>query len=181
MKVLNFNDPYVDRKGDVNNLGDVLSGTSVDLKDYAKKTDIPTTLPANGGNADTVNNHTVKIDVPENAVFTDTIYDDTKVKEDISKLNSNLSKTDMQLRNYNNEVNISPEMKEAIESSFTSTSDYSIFSGLSNTQEEGCWYGYKHTNTLDCYFTFYTHRFGILAGKRSSNGIYSFRYLSKKW
>ena len=36
--------------------------------------EIPTTLPANGGNADTVNNHTVKSDVPENAVFTDTTY-----------------------------------------------------------------------------------------------------------
>ena len=38
--------------------------------------EIPTTLPANGGNADTVNNHTVKSDVPENAVFTDTTYSD---------------------------------------------------------------------------------------------------------
>ena len=57
---------------------------------YAKKTEIPTTLPANGGNADTVNNHTVKSDVPENAVFTDTIYDDTEVKGSIKELNSNL-------------------------------------------------------------------------------------------
>ena len=57
---------------------------------YAKKTDIPTTLPANGGNADTVNNHTVKSDVPENAVFTDTIYDDTELKENIEELSSNL-------------------------------------------------------------------------------------------
>lgn len=36
-------------------------------------------------NADTVNNHTVKSDVPENAVFTDTIYDDTEVKAEIAK------------------------------------------------------------------------------------------------
>ena len=91
MKVLNFNDPYVNSKGNVNNLEDVLSNTSVDLTDYAKKTDIPTTLPANGGNADTVNNHTVETNVPENAVFTDTIYDDTAVKGSIVKLNSNLS------------------------------------------------------------------------------------------
>lgn len=35
----------------------------------------PTTMTANGGNADTVNNHTVKSDVPENAKFTDTTYD----------------------------------------------------------------------------------------------------------
>ena len=52
---------------------------------YAKTTDIPTTLPANGGNADTVNNHTVKSDVPENAVFTDTVYDDTDIKAEIAK------------------------------------------------------------------------------------------------
>lgn len=36
-------------------------------------------------------NHTVKSDVPENAVFTDTIYDDTEVKESIDELNSNLN------------------------------------------------------------------------------------------
>lgn len=35
-------------------------------------TDFPTSLPANGGNADTVNNHSVNADVPFNAVFTDT-------------------------------------------------------------------------------------------------------------
>ena len=41
----------------------------------AVKNEIPTTLPANGGNSDTVNNHTVKSDVPENAVFTDTVLE----------------------------------------------------------------------------------------------------------
>ena len=53
---------------------------------------IPTTLPANGGNADTVNNHTVKSDVPENAKFTDTIYDDTELN---AKLNAKVGKTDI--------------------------------------------------------------------------------------
>lgn len=46
----------------------------------ADKSEIPTTLPADGGNADTVNNHTVETDVPVDAKFTDTIYDDTKIK-----------------------------------------------------------------------------------------------------
>lgn len=41
---------------------------------FAKKTDIPTSLPASGGNAETVNNHTVNEDVPEGAKFTDTVY-----------------------------------------------------------------------------------------------------------
>ena len=42
---------------------------------YAQKTDIPSSLPANGGDADTVGGHTVMTDVPENAVFTDTVPD----------------------------------------------------------------------------------------------------------
>ncbi len=41
---------------------------------FAKKADIPSSLPANGGNADTVNDHTVGADVPSGAEFTDTVY-----------------------------------------------------------------------------------------------------------
>ena len=63
--------------------------------DKADKSEIPTSLPANGGNSDTVNNHTVETDVPIDAVFTDTIYDDTEVKESIEKLSSNLGNTDI--------------------------------------------------------------------------------------
>lgn len=37
-------------------------------------TDFPASLPANGGNADTVNGHTVLSNVPANAKFTDTVY-----------------------------------------------------------------------------------------------------------
>lgn len=37
-------------------------------------TDFPSSLPANGGNAATVNGHSVSSDVPANAKFTDTIY-----------------------------------------------------------------------------------------------------------
>ena len=40
----------------------------------ALTTDIPTSLPANGGNSSTVNGHTVNSDVPANAKFTDTVY-----------------------------------------------------------------------------------------------------------
>lgn len=39
-------------------------------------------------NAERVNNHTVEKDVPSNAVFTDTIYDDTSIQSDISSLQS---------------------------------------------------------------------------------------------
>lgn len=37
-------------------------------------------------NAEKVNNHTVDKDVPSNAVFTDTVYDDTSIQNDISAL-----------------------------------------------------------------------------------------------
>lgn len=40
----------------------------------ATMNDIPSSLPANGGNAATVNNHTVGKDVPSDAVFTDHTY-----------------------------------------------------------------------------------------------------------
>lgn len=41
---------------------------------YADLTGVPTSLPANGGNASTVGGHTVEADVPADAKFTDTIY-----------------------------------------------------------------------------------------------------------
>lgn len=44
------------------------------LADKADKSEIPTELPALGGDADTVNGHTVNADVPANAKFTDTIF-----------------------------------------------------------------------------------------------------------
>lgn len=44
-------------------------------QDKADKTELPTTLPANGGNADTVGGFSVGCDVPADAVFTDTIVD----------------------------------------------------------------------------------------------------------
>ena len=68
-------------------------------KDIATTDLIPTSLPANGGNADTVGGHTVGCDVPENAVFTDTIYDDTELKESIEGLSSNLGELDSALEN----------------------------------------------------------------------------------
>lgn len=45
--------------------------------------DFPTSIPADGGNAETVNGHTVESNVPANAKFTDTIYDDSEIKQQI--------------------------------------------------------------------------------------------------
>lgn len=41
---------------------------------YKDLSDKPTSMTANGGNADTVNGHNVNSDVPNNAKFTDTVY-----------------------------------------------------------------------------------------------------------
>lgn len=80
---------YVDTQ-DITNLGiakaytdtqinTVKSDISDDIEalqtEKADKTEIPTSLPANGGNSSTVNGHTVNADVPANAVFTDTVVD----------------------------------------------------------------------------------------------------------
>lgn len=46
----------------------------------------PTSLPANGGNADTVGGHTVESDVPSEAKFTDTLYDDTDLSNRIKTI-----------------------------------------------------------------------------------------------
>lgn len=56
-------------------LADKLSEIDTEIGNKANKTEIPTELPAKGGDSATVNGHTVKSDVPENAVFTDTVYD----------------------------------------------------------------------------------------------------------
>lgn len=71
-------------------LADKLSEIDTEIGNKANKTEIPNELPANGGNSATVNGHTVKSDVPENAVFTDTVYDDTDIKEEFTKAIDNL-------------------------------------------------------------------------------------------
>ena len=55
----------------------VASGSSEhqDLSEYAKKTDVPSIKVNSAVNADTVNGHTVNVDVPADAKFTDTIPD----------------------------------------------------------------------------------------------------------
>ena len=57
-----------------------------EMTEYAKLTDIPSMLPANGGDADTVNGHTVNSDIPENAVFTDTTHSDISAEGCILQL-----------------------------------------------------------------------------------------------
>lgn len=51
-----------------------LKKLEVEVEKKANKEDIPTELPASGGNADTVGGFTVGASVPANAKFTDTVY-----------------------------------------------------------------------------------------------------------
>lgn len=77
IKVLDSAKSYTDEFADVVNV------EITDLKTgKADKSEIPTVLPASGGNADTVNGHSVESDVPANAVFSDTLY----TAEDKAKL-----------------------------------------------------------------------------------------------
>ena len=72
-----------------------VNGTKSAWKELAYKSDVPSSLPANGGNSATVNGHTVNSDVPANAKFTDTTYalattsaNGLMSKDMVSKLNN---------------------------------------------------------------------------------------------
>lgn len=82
---------------------------------------IPTELPANGGNADTVNGHSVDADVPADAVFTDTVVDIntmvyTAVYNDVTWVESGLGKFyfSINLPNVNKILSINLENWESL-------------------------------------------------------------------
>ena len=62
----------IGKKADASALAKV--ATSGSYNDLSNKPTIPTSLPANGGNAATVGGFTVGCNVPADAVFTDTVY-----------------------------------------------------------------------------------------------------------
>lgn len=68
--------------------------------------DFPTSMPANGGNAYTVNGHTVAANVPANAKFTDTIYahPSTHPASMITTNNTHRFVTDSQISTWNNKA-----------------------------------------------------------------------------
>lgn len=78
-------------------------------------------------NAKKVNNHTVDKDVPSNAVFTDTVYDDTAVRGLISTLNTALGNvSDLQTDDTSNMVNALNGVDEAVKDMNT---DLEMFAG----------------------------------------------------
>lgn len=55
---------------------------------------IPASLPADGGNSDTVNGHTVNSDVPSDAKFTDTVYNDTALAKRVTQTEKDVKYTE---------------------------------------------------------------------------------------
>ena len=66
------------------------------------KDSIPVTVPADGGNADTVNGHTVECDVPADAKFTDTIYNDSALKATVANKVDKVSGKGLSTNDYTN-------------------------------------------------------------------------------
>ena len=79
--------PQTDLAADVQaslNKADTALQQHQSLAGYVKSDDerLTNARPANGGNADTVNRHTVNADVPADAVFTDTTYEPATTSSD---------------------------------------------------------------------------------------------------
>ena len=68
-------------------------------------TDFPSSMPANGGNADTVGGHTVETNVPHNAKFTDTTYENaTSIKSGLMSVEDKKKLDNMQNVKYGSAV-----------------------------------------------------------------------------
>ena len=82
--------------------GDITKQTDLQLELQGIKDSIPVTVPADGGNADTVNGHTVECDVPADAKFTDTIYDDSALKATVANKVDKVSGKGLSTNDYTN-------------------------------------------------------------------------------
>lgn len=70
---------------------------------------------------------------------------------------------------------------QALEESFQSASNYSVFSGTTQNGQEGGWYGFKHTANKAAYGIFFsgTSNTGIYALKRITDGSWTAKILSR--
>lgn len=85
---------------------------TAEINKKADAADIPTSLPANGGNADTVNGHSVDCDVPADAVFTDTVLPvDGVLDRNSQNAIANSAITDYLLNQPNPNLLINPDFK----------------------------------------------------------------------
>ena len=106
------------------------TGGKLHDKDIATTDLIPTTLPANGGNADTVNGHSVDCDVPADAVFTDTILPvDGVLDRNSQNAIANGAISDYILRQPNPNLLINPDFKinqRGVTGTFSETGKYFV-------------------------------------------------------
>lgn len=95
-----------EQRGDYFGANDI-NNINKEVNNKADKTEIPIELPAKGGDADTVNGHTVNADVPANAKFTDTLYThpDKHPASIINQDTNNRFVSDSQIANWNGKAN----------------------------------------------------------------------------
>ena len=84
--VLNDNFDTID--GQMKQNADDIADIETEISDVMKKAVYDTDNSGIVDNAEKVNNHTVEINVPANAIFTDTVYDDTEIRQKIGDLSS---------------------------------------------------------------------------------------------
>ena len=102
-------------------------------------------------------NHTVKSDVPENAVFTDTVYDDTDVKDEIDDINSNIVDLD-ELFNWGTDKtnilnNITPIVGEYVDYSSGGIGKVSSYEWYEISVTEGQTFKYNGNNAHVAFFS----------------------------
>ena len=88
--VIETNDDSVYKNIVTSDVVDIPNGYSINSGNISSQTVSKASSATYADNAAKVNGHTVNSNVPANAKFTDTVYDDTEVKESIEDLNSNL-------------------------------------------------------------------------------------------
>ena len=120
-------------------------------------TDFPTSMPANGGNAATVGGHTVGVNVPSNAKFTDTTYSKlSEFTDDVGYVKN----TDARLTDARNAKDVYAWAKASKKPSYTKTEV-----GLGNVD-----------NTADSAKTVYAAQRMIIQENRIDGNLESFEF-----
>lgn len=103
------------------------SGTTVTLPSY------PTSLPANGGNASTVNGYRVNVDVPSGAKFTDTTYSKlSEFTDDVGYVKN----TDSRLSDSRNAKDVYSWAKQASKPTYTASEVGAMPTCVVTTQDD---------------------------------------------
>lgn len=90
-------------------------------------------------------------------------------------INNAIDEIKADLNGFGSDMTISSDVIQAIESSFTSANNFSLFSGSTQIGNEYGWYGFKNSIYKPCYITLYTGNEGVLIGKRDVQGNWKFK------